>query len=72
MPLRQKIRAELQQDGFKNIRVSPTSFMVRAKNKEGERVAMIINPDSVFSMTEVSGSGGSKSATGSDKSTSVQ
>ncbi len=50
---REKIMHDLQQDGFKNIRVAPESFLIHAENKQGEPVVMIINPDSVFSMTEV-------------------
>jgi hypothetical protein len=53
MQAREKIMHDLQQDGFKNIRVAPESFLIHAENKQGEPVVMIINPDSVFSMTEV-------------------
>jgi hypothetical protein len=51
--MRQKIMHDLQQDGFTNIHVAANSFMVHAENKQGEPVVMILNPDSMFSMTEV-------------------
>ncbi len=53
MQARQKIETQLQQDGFKNVHVVADSFLVHATNKEGQSVVMIINPDSVFSITDV-------------------
>jgi hypothetical protein len=51
--LRQKITADLEKDGFKNVEVVADSFLVHAINKEGEPVVMIINPDSVFAVTKL-------------------
>jgi hypothetical protein len=62
--MRQNITTELEKDGFKNVHVVADSFLVNAENKEGQKVVMIINPDSVFSMTQVgpqTGSGTSPS-----------
>ena len=55
--LQHKITSDLQQDGYKNVRVVPNSFLVHAENKQGHPVVMIINPDSVFAMTTVDASG---------------
>ena len=51
--VRERITHELEQNGFTNVRVVPDSFLVHAQNKDGEPMVMIINPDSVFGMTEV-------------------
>ena len=71
--LRQKIKHDLEQDGFTNVHVVPDSFLVNAQNKQGQPVVMIINPHSVFSVTQVgkmnsgsSGAGTSSSGTGSN------
>jgi hypothetical protein len=53
-PLRLKITQDLEKDGFKDVHVVADSFLVHAINKEGQSVVMIINPDSVFSVTRLS------------------
>lgn len=58
MQLRTKIKGQLQQSGFTNIHVIPDSFLVRADNKQGQPVVMIINPNSVFSVTQMSSTAG--------------
>ena len=67
--VRQNITSDLEKDGFKNVHIVADSFLVNAENKEGQKVVMIINPDSVFSMTEVPQSGSSASKS-SDSGTS--
>lgn len=52
--LRDHIRDMLQQSGFSDIRVMPSSFMIRAKDQNGNPVVMSVSPDSV---TEVSALG---------------
>lgn len=71
VPIRQKIQQDLEQAGFKNVQVMPESFLVRAQNKDGQSVLMVINPDSVTAVTMAGGGGttgaphaGSGSATG--------
>ncbi len=70
--LRQKIKHDLEQDGFTNVHVVPDSFLVNAQNKQGQPVVMIINPNSVFSVTQVGkmNSGSSGAGTGSSGSAS--
>ena len=59
--MRQKLAQSLRQDGFTDVHVIADSFLVHAKNKQGQPVVMIINPDSVFSVTKVHSAGHSKS-----------
>jgi sporulation protein YlmC with PRC-barrel domain len=48
---RQELTQMLQKSGFTDIRVAPTSFMVRAKDRDGNPVVMSISPDSFAEMT---------------------
>jgi hypothetical protein len=43
----QKIRQSLEQSGFKDVRVVPESFVVRAQAPDGSRVVMLLSPDVV-------------------------
>jgi hypothetical protein len=67
-----KLQQDLQQSGFKNVRIMPESFLVRAEDKDGHPVMMIVNPDSVTAITQMSaaGSGSSSQTHGSTGSTS--
>ena len=71
MNIRQHVAQDLQQAGFTDVHVMPESFLVRAKDKRGEPVMMVINPDSVTAVTEVGGTGqqGSNSGGSNSKST---
>ena len=48
-----EIRAKLQQDGFTNVKIVPGSFLVSAKDKNGDPVTMVIGPNSMMMLTEV-------------------
>jgi hypothetical protein len=48
----QKLRADLAKAGFTDITIMPSSFLVRAKDSEGNPVMMVINPDSLTEVTE--------------------
>jgi len=50
-----KLRAMLEKSGYTDIRVAATSFMVHAKDSDGNPVVMAFSPDS---FTEVSETGG--------------
>src|SRR3569833_331049 len=39
-----QIRAKLEQDGFTNVSIVPGSFLVSAKDKNGDPVTMVIGP----------------------------
>ena len=53
-PLRKQVRDNLAKAGFTDIRIMPTSFMVRAKDQSGNPVMMVINPDSFTEVTAIS------------------
>jgi hypothetical protein len=63
----QRLRESLTHAGFTDVHVMPQSFLVRAKDQDGNPVMMVINPDSMTAVTAVQGSGhngtGSQSAT---------
>ena len=70
MNIRQHVKQDLEQAGFTNVQVMPESFLVRAKDKQGRPVMMVINPDSITAITEVDGNGQSGSGnSGSGNST---
>ena len=45
MHISQKLRGDLSKAGFTDITIMPSSFMVRAKDSQGNPVMMVINPD---------------------------
>src|ERR1700742_4689683 len=51
--LRHGLVQMLQKSGYTDIRVAPTSFMVRAKDENGDPVVMSISPDRFAEMTTV-------------------
>jgi sporulation protein YlmC with PRC-barrel domain len=54
--MQQQITDDLSKAGFTNIKVTPNSFVVQAKDRSGNPVTMFLNPDSltVVSETETS------------------
>ena len=52
MHIAQKMKDDLGKAGFTDIRIMPSSFLVRAKDSSGNPVMMVINPDSVTEITE--------------------
>jgi hypothetical protein len=48
----QKLRSDLAKAGFTDITIMPSSFLVRAKDSEGNPVMMVINPDSLTEVSE--------------------
>jgi hypothetical protein len=50
--LGQKLRDDLTKAGFTNITIMPSSFLVRAKDSQGNPVMMVINPDSLTEVTQ--------------------
>ncbi len=49
--VQQKVRQNLEQAGFTDIQLMPSSFLVRAKDRDGNPVMMVINPDSIAAVT---------------------
>jgi hypothetical protein len=50
--LNQKLRDDLAKAGFTDITIMPASFLIRAKDSQGNPVMMVINPDSVTEVME--------------------
>jgi hypothetical protein len=65
--LPQQIQKKLQQQGFSDVKIVPGSFLVSAKDKDGDPVNMVIGPHSMTMFTVVS-SEGSKPEKGSTTS----
>ncbi|MCW6507392.1 hypothetical protein [Lichenifustis flavocetrariae] len=53
MNMRQQIQDQLTKNGYSAVTVMPSSFFVRAKDKMGNPVAMVIGPDSFTEVTDV-------------------
>ena len=64
-----EIKQKLQQQGFTDVQVIPGSFIVSAKDKQGDPVNMVIGPHSMMIMTSSQVSGTSN-GTGQSPSTS--
>ena len=47
-----KLRDDLTKAGFTDIKIMASSFLVRAKDSQGNPVMMVINPDSMAEVTE--------------------
>jgi hypothetical protein len=52
MHIGKALRAELSKAGYTDINIMPTSFMVRAKDSQGNPVMMMISPDSVSAIMQ--------------------
>ena len=52
MHLSQRLHDDLAKAGFTDIKIMPSSFLVRAKDSQGNPVMMVINPDSMAEVTE--------------------
>jgi hypothetical protein len=64
--VRAHIQQNLQAAGFTDIRIMHSSFLVRAKDRDGNPVMLVINPDSITAVEAGPQQGGNQpSATGS-------
>jgi hypothetical protein len=50
----ERLRADLTRAGFTDVTIMPSSFLVRAKDSQGNPVMMVINPDSLTEATHPS------------------
>ncbi len=53
MNIRQQIQSQLAKAGYSDVTITPSSFYVRAKDKQGNPMAMVIGPDSFTEVTEM-------------------
>ncbi|MDT7951386.1 MAG: hypothetical protein RQ966_07770 [Acetobacteraceae bacterium] len=51
------MRNDLEKAGFTDVHVMPSSFLVRAKDKQGRPIMMVINPDSVTEIAPLAQAG---------------
>ena len=51
--MQKSVKNDLEQAGFTDVQVMPSSFLVRAKDKHGHPIMMVINPDSVTEIANV-------------------
>jgi hypothetical protein len=51
--IRQNLHQDLAQAGYTDIHIMPGSFLVRAKDKQGHPIEMMISPDSVLEVATV-------------------
>jgi hypothetical protein len=56
-----KLRQSLAQSGYTDIQVVPEAFLVHAKDKGGNPVMMMVRPNSVTEITQLSGPAGTGS-----------
>jgi PRC-barrel domain len=54
--MRANLRSMLEKSGYRDIRVAPTSFVVRAKDNDGNPVIMTVSPDSFTEVTAMNDS----------------
>jgi hypothetical protein len=55
--LQQQMKSDLQNAGFTDVTVRPDSFLVRAKDKSGSPVTMMIDPDSLTEVVDANAAG---------------
>jgi Peptidase propeptide and YPEB domain len=55
----QQLRQDLTKAGYSDVQIMPGSFLVRAKNKQGDQTEMMISPHSMTEITAMSTPGGS-------------
>jgi hypothetical protein len=46
-----QVKSDLQQAGFSDVQVVPQSFLVRAKDKDGQPVMMLISGDTIMAVS---------------------
>jgi hypothetical protein len=52
----QKLRQSLEQSGFKDVMVTPESYIVHAKAPDGSHIVMMVSPDQIAGVIEHTGS----------------
>jgi hypothetical protein len=66
----QEIKQKLSSDGFTNVEIVPGSYLVSAKDKNGDPVMMVIGPHSMTILTELPSSKSSTTGSNSGSSSS--
>ena len=66
--MRADVRDMLHKAGFTDIRIAPSSFAIRAKDKDGNPVMMSVSPDSFTEISEVDNGNADNTAGGASPS----
>jgi sporulation protein YlmC with PRC-barrel domain len=61
--LRANLRSMLEKSGYKDIQVMPSSFVVHARDSEGNPVVMSVSPDSFAEVTDLNASASTTTGT---------
>jgi hypothetical protein len=51
--LRQQLQSSMTKAGYTDVKITPSSFYIKAKDKNGNPVAMVVGPDSFTEVTEM-------------------
>ncbi len=51
--IQQQLQDQLAKAGYTDVKIAPSSFFIRAKDKKGDPVAMVVGPDSFTEVTEI-------------------
>jgi hypothetical protein len=62
--MQKMMRSNLEKAGFSDVKIMPESFLVRAKDPQGNPVMMVINPDSFEAVTTIAPNNGAKGGNG--------
>jgi hypothetical protein len=55
MQISKTLKKDLDKAGFTDVKIMPESFLVQAKDSQGNPVVMMINPNSITALTEETG-----------------
>ena len=70
--IRQELQNQLTQAGYTSVKITPSSFFIEAKNKQGNPVQILIGPNSFTEMTALAPTTASASAQQTPKAGSTQ
>ena len=70
MTIRQNVKQDLVKGGYTDIKVTPSSFFVRATDKSSQHVMMMIGPDYVTTITDPNTKMSKSSSSGDTSSSS--
>jgi hypothetical protein len=71
MQIEQQLHQDLSKAGYTDIKIMPGSFLVQAKDKQGNETEMMISPHSMTEVTAMSTSGSSSQSGKSEKTESA-
>jgi len=72
MNIRQGLQDQLTKAGYTSVQITPSSFFVEAKDKQGNPVQMVIGPDSFTEITALAPKTASATAQQTPKADSTQ